>query len=62
MGPDQFFPMGDNSPYSSDGRYWNPEDYLTRDLLIGKALVIYWPHSWNRPMYWPDFRRMGRIQ
>jgi len=59
---DQYFPMGDNSPSSSDGRYWQSNDYLTRDLLIGKALVIYWPHSWNRPMYWPHFQRMGRIR
>ncbi|WP_202921226.1 signal peptidase I [Anatilimnocola aggregata] len=59
---DEFFPMGDNSPSSSDGRYWHPEDYLTRDLLIGKALVIYWPHSWNRPMFWPNFKRMGPIR
>ena len=22
--------------------------YLERDLLIGKALCVYWPHSWNR--------------
>ncbi|WP_425614987.1 signal peptidase I [Anatilimnocola sp. NA78] len=62
LGEDQFFPMGDNSPSSSDGRYWDPNDYLTRDLLIGKALVIYWPHSWNRPMFWPNFQRMGRIR
>lgn len=62
LADNQYFPMGDNSPYSSDGRYWHPQDYLTGDLLIGKALVIYWPHSWNRPMFWPHFKRMGRIQ
>jgi len=42
---DQFFPMGDNSPQSSDARLW-PEHFFTRDLLIGKALLIYWPHQW----------------
>jgi signal peptidase I len=54
LGADQFFVMGDNSPESSDARLWrsNPRggrpggDYLERRLLIGKALCVYWPHSW----------------
>ncbi|WP_254512158.1 signal peptidase I [Anatilimnocola floriformis] len=59
---DEFFPMGDNSPSSSDGRYWYKNDYLTRDLLIGKALFIYWPHSWNRPVpFQPNLQRMRPI-
>jgi signal peptidase I len=62
IGPDQYFPMGDNSPGSYDGRYWEPSDYVHRDLLIGKALLIYWPHSWNRPPFMPHFQRMGRIR
>src|SRR5688572_17695660 len=50
---DQFLPLGDNSPQSSDGRYWYAKNrdgvyeahhYVERDLLIGKALMIYWPH------------------
>jgi signal peptidase I len=54
---DQFFVMGDNSAESSDARLWcGPSDhggkpggeYLERRLLIGKALCVYWPHSWNR--------------
>jgi signal peptidase I len=37
--------------------------YVERDLLIGKALLIYWPHTWNRPIpYMPNFRRMGLIR
>ena len=58
LGDDQFFVMGDNSPESSDARLWlgpgQPMSgraggaYLERDLLIGKALCVYWPHSWNR--------------
>lgn len=60
---DEFFPMGDNSPSSSDGRYWYQGEYLTRDLLIGKALFIYWPHSWNRPIpYQPNLKRMRPIR
>jgi signal peptidase I len=59
LGEDQFFVMGDNSPESSDARLWlsggdplaggRPGGaYLERQLLIGKALCVYWPHSWNR--------------
>jgi len=70
---DQFLPMGDNSPQSFDGRFWrrgangrfNDEDhqYVERDLLIGKALLIYWPHTWNRPIpFFPNFRKMGPIR
>lgn len=60
---DQFFPMGDNSPYSYDARLWPPPHCVKRDLLIGKALLIYWPHSWNRPIpFTPNFSRMGRIR
>jgi signal peptidase I len=68
---DQFLPMGDNSPQSYDGRFWTagmpgfPEDhhYVERDLLIGKALLIYWPHTWNRPVpFTPNFTQMGPIR
>ncbi|MDX1947921.1 MAG: S26 family signal peptidase [Pirellulaceae bacterium] len=59
----QFLPLGDNSPFSSDGRFWQGHHYVERDLLIGKALVIYWPHTWNRPIpYQPNFSKMGRIR
>ena len=37
--------------------------YVQRDLLIGKALMIYWPHTWNRPIpFLPKFDRMGPIR
>jgi signal peptidase I len=57
LSEDQFFVMGDNSAESSDARLWSGESvgggkpggqYLERRLLIGKALCVYWPHSWNR--------------
>jgi signal peptidase I len=59
LGPDQFFVMGDNSPESSDARLWADPGvprsrgkpggaYMERQLLIGRALCVYWPHSWNR--------------
>ncbi len=60
---DQFLPLGDNSPASSDGRFWTDHHYVERDLLIGKALLIYWPHTWNRPVpFTPNFRKMGPIR
>lgn len=58
---DQLFPLGDNSPQSSDARMWQ-ENFVQRDLLIGKALLIYWPHPWYRPIpYLPNFKRMRLI-
>ncbi len=43
LGPDQFFVLGDNSPASADARLWE-EHFVHRDLLVGKALCVYWPH------------------
>jgi hypothetical protein len=68
----EFFMMGDNSPASSDSRYWGVEHKVNRRLLIGKALFIYWPHSWApswaatlrafgvelKLPFWPNFKRM----
>ena len=69
--PDQFFVLGDNSPMSKDARLWS-RDYwwVPRQLLIGKALFIYWPHSWDRLPYFnsipcpyfPNFSRMGLVR
>ena len=61
--------LGDNSPFSQDARLWSGEKYVSRELLIGKALVIFWPHSFNRiygtPIpfpFFPNFARMGFIR
>lgn len=66
---DQFFMMGDNSPMSLDARLWSPEKFVSRELLIGRALLIFWPHSFNRipgtsiPFpFFPNFARMGFIR
>jgi signal peptidase I len=68
---DQFFMLGDNSTNSQDGRLWGPDYWVDRDLLIGKAICIYWPHSWDAirtpwvdiPFPWfPNVRRMGMIR
>jgi len=54
---DQLFVMGDNSPESQDCRLWaaaHPKTgakpggpYLDKRLLIGKAVCVFWPHSWG---------------
>jgi signal peptidase I len=71
LGEGQYFPMGDNSPQSKDARLWSeggnrstgykdPPPYVKEELLIGKALLIYWPHAW-RP-FLPNFERLGLIR
>lgn len=72
MYDDQFFVLGDNSPFSKDGRLWGADNlshYVERKMLIGKALFIYWPHSWSRipgtsiPFpFFPNFAKMGFVR
>jgi signal peptidase I len=46
---DQFLFLGDNSPQSSDSRLWPRAHYVRRELLIGQAVYVYWPHAWELP-------------
>jgi signal peptidase I len=58
-----YFPMGDNSPESKDGRVWEGPNYFTRDLLIGRAMLVYWPHGLNYPVpFTPNFSQMRPIR
>ena len=43
---DSFFAMGDNSPHSSDSRYWG---FVPKTEMVGKAMFIYYPftHRWG---------------
>ncbi len=60
---DQFLPMGDNSAQSLDGRVWPGPRYFERDLLIGRAIVVFWPHTLSEPIpYMPNFGRMTFIK
>ena len=60
---DQFLPMGDNSSNSLDGRVWDGPRYFERDLLIGRAIIVFWPHTLNEPIpYLPNFGRMTFIK
>jgi signal peptidase I len=69
--------LGDNSPESKDCRLWMMGDarsgvpggpYLDRRLLIGKAVCVFWPHSWGSipglPMLpgWPNFGDMRLVR
>jgi signal peptidase I len=70
LGKDQYLMLGDNSAASFDSRLWNDgRFYVNRGLLVGEALIVYWPHSWNRvpgtPIpfpFFPDFARMRLIR
>ncbi|MEI6239274.1 MAG: signal peptidase I [Planctomycetia bacterium] len=72
----QFFVLGDNSAASKDSRMWLTGHHVDRELLIGKAIVIFWPHAvpanWSVPVKiggmelrlpsWPNFARMGYVR
>ncbi len=60
---DEFMPMGDNSPESSDARIWDGLPHVDRDMLLGRAMYIYWPHAKTKPLpFWPNFERMKLIR
>lgn len=77
LSEDQFLVLGDNSAESKDSRLWSGDldsgeampYYVRRDLLMGKALFIYWPHSLDKipttdiPVrFFPNFWRMHFVR
>ena len=40
LGPNEYFMMGDNRNNSNDSHVWGP---LTRDRMIGRAELLFWP-------------------
>lgn len=67
LADDHYFPMGDNSAQSADARAWGDEhgdhNYVEQRFMLGKALLVFWPHYWNRPIpFFPNFSRMGMIR
>ncbi len=47
----------------SDAYRFAEAHYVPRDLLVGKALLVFWPHPWNRPVpFTPNLKRMKLIR
>jgi len=42
LGPSDYFPLGDNTQNSRDGRYWGT---VPARNMIGPAFLVYWPYS-----------------
>lgn len=42
IGPDEYLLIGDNRPYSSDGRAWGP---VPKSQIVGRAFFRYWPFT-----------------
>lgn len=40
LGPDEYFVVGDNVPFSDDSRSW-PAQRVRQDLLVGRPLLVY---------------------
>ena len=70
LNDDEFFACGDNSPSSSDSRYWDgegngnngntyPPGVVPRDYIIGKAFFVYWPGSYKLNLN-PRYSKIGR--
>lgn len=38
-----YFVMGDNRNNSKDSRYWSTTNYVPRNYILGKALLVYFP-------------------
>ncbi len=56
-------PFGLPKRFEQDAYLWANADYVPRDLLVGKALVVFWPHYWKSPLpFWPNFKRMQLIR
>lgn len=46
-----------------DAYLWADVNYVPRDLLVGKAIMVFWPHPWNEPVpFTPNFKRIGLIR
>jgi signal peptidase I len=57
-----YFPLGDNSSSSADARSWS-KHFVPERLMIGRAVLVFWPHWWNAPIpFLPNVQRMGLIR
>lgn len=52
LGKNEFLMLGDNSAKSQDSRLWTTSGIppgVHRNLLIGEAVFVYWPHGFRIP-------------
>ncbi|WP_205678764.1 signal peptidase I [Aquisphaera insulae] len=68
LGPDDYFVLGDNSPVSSDSRFWGGSPVVPRSMFLGKPFLVHLPGQvvalevFGRSVYWvPDPRRIRYI-
>ena len=49
--------------FRDDAYRWARAEYVPRDLLVGKALLVFWPHPWSRPVpMTPNFKKFRLIR
>jgi signal peptidase I len=49
LGPNEYLMLGDNRNNSNDGHVWGP---LTRDRIIGRAELLFWPLNRFAVIHW----------
>jgi signal peptidase I len=52
LGVDQFFLLGDNSPNSSDSRYWPDEGRVPGGSLVGSVLLLHRARADGATLRW----------
>jgi signal peptidase I len=57
--PGHYLCLGDNSPESSDGRTWGT---VPERLMLGRALLVYYPFKMNVPVLYSPVNRVGPIR
>ena len=76
LAADEYFMLGDNSAASADSRLWPSGHQVGRHLIVGRALVVFWPHAvptgWSIPLkistwelrlpFVPNFARMRFVR
>ena len=76
LAADEYFMLGDNSAASADSRFWPSGHQVGRHLIVGRALVVFWPHAvptgWSIPLkistwelrlpFLPNFARMRFVR
>ena len=54
--PGHYLCLGDNSPASSDSREWG---LVPQRLMLGRALIVYYPFKWTYTWPYNPENRVG---